>query len=116
KVGELRKGGYKALDEWIADPKNLYVGRQGRIWITEDKEKRMFHYKQSKWANPYKVGKKPGEYALEESLRLYKQHLTDSGLVEDIQELHGLVLGCFCIQTNKCLCHAQILAKMANKV
>ena len=115
KVDELRKKGYKALDDWMADPNNLYVGRKGRIWITEDKEKRMFHYKQSKWANPYKVGKKPGEYPLEESLRLYKQHLTDSGLVDDINELDGLVLGCFCIQTDKCLCHAQILAKMANK-
>lgn len=59
KVSNLRKIGYFSLREWIADDKNLYVGRRGRLWITENNgDKNIFHYPESKWANPFKVTKK----------------------------------------------------------
>ena len=105
KVKELRKIKYENLDEWLKNPNNIYVGRRGRIWITEtDKSKRIFHYSESKWANPYKVTK---EMSLEESLRLYRIHLEEKGLLNQIEELRGKTLGCFCEQNNPC--HAKIL-------
>lgn len=114
KVSNLRKNAYKDLEDWISDADNLYVGRRGRIFITnpETKEKKIFHYKESKWANPYKVGKKTGEYSLEESLKNYQEYLIASDLIKDVDELRGKNLGCFCSQENAC--HAQILAELAN--
>lgn len=115
KVGSLRK---ETGDEninlkiWMEDPKNLYVGRRGRIFISyPDKEKKIFHYSASKWENPYKVGK--DEYSLEESLRLYKQHIINSGLINDINELSDKTLGCFCNQSGNC--HAKVLVELFNE-
>ena len=109
KVSELRKKKYANLEEWMKDENNLYVGRRGRIFIHEDDEKRIFHYKGSKWQNPFKVG----EYSLEESLKLYEKHLVESGLIKDVKELKGKTLGCFCSQKGDC--HAKILAKLVNE-
>ena len=51
------------LKRWMSDPQNVYVGRRGRIFIDGD----IFHYRESKWANPYTVK----EYGLELCLELY---------------------------------------------
>ena len=114
KISFLRKN-YKDikdidLEKWIFMDKNLYVGRKGRIWITDPKtkEKKIFNYKSSKWANPYKVGKK--DYTLEESLKLYKKYIIDNNLVKDLHELNGKNLGCFCDQKNDC--HAKVLVEL----
>lgn len=106
KVKELRKIGCSSLREWLANPNNLYVGRHGRIFITDPitKEKEIFHYPKSKWHNPYKVGTKSGQYSLSDSLRLYKEYLFDSGLIKDIKELEGKTLGCFCDQKGGMSC------------
>lgn len=92
----------------MQNPNNLYTGRHGRIFITENGNKRIFHYPASKWANPYSLK----DYTLEESIRLYKEHLVKSGLISQVSELKGKNLGCFCDQSE--ICHAQILAQLAN--
>lgn len=95
------------------DPNNVYVGRRGRIFIGQGDEKRIFHYKGSKYSNPYKVGKKEGEYTLEESIKLYEKYIVDNNLIETIKiELKSKNLGCFCDQKGQC--HAKVLAKIAN--
>jgi len=112
KVSFLRKN-YKNikdidLEKWMSDLDNhLYVGRKGRIWITDPKtkEKNIFHYKDSKWKNPFKVS--PKDYTLEESIKLYKKHIKDNNLIKDLHELGGKTLGCFCDQKNDC--HAKVL-------
>lgn len=99
---------YDNLDQWMQDPNNLYTGRHGRIFITENGNRRIFHYPASKWANPFNLK----DYTLEESIRLYKEHLVKSGLISQVSELKGKNLGCFCDQSE--VCHAQILAQLAN--
>lgn len=112
KVKNLRKIGYFSIREWMADNQNLYVGRKGRLWITEkDGNKTIFHYSQSKWANPYKV---TNNMSLQESLAKYKNYLYSSGLINDIHELRGLTLGCFCDQAQPC--HTQVLAELIYKM
>lgn len=98
------------LEKWISMGENFYVGRNGRIWITdlETKDKKIFHYKGSKWLNPYKVSKK--DYTLEESLKLYRKHIIDNNLIKDLHELTGKNLGCFCDQKNDC--HAKVLVEL----
>jgi hypothetical protein len=123
KVSNLRKLGYFSIREWVDDkPDNMYVGRCGRVWITEDeycidehgkqtKVKTMFHYKTSRWCNPYKVNK---NNSLENSLDMFEKHLYSSGLLADIGELKGKKLGCFCDPHAKC--HGKILAKIVNSL
>ena len=111
KVSFLRKDYDKDinLDRWMENPENVYVGRRGRIFITQkDGSKKVFHYPESKWANPYKVGKE--YYSLKDSLDLYRKYLIDKGLDKDIQELKGKTLGCFCDQKNDC--HAKVLKEL----
>lgn len=95
---------YDSLKEWLADPQNVYVGRSGRIFVNKE----YFAYPGSKWQNPFTVKK----YGLEQCIELYKQHLKESKLIEQVGELKGKNLGCFCDQTE--VCHAQILAKYAD--
>jgi hypothetical protein len=97
----------------MENPNNVYVGRFGRIFIGTGDEKKIFHYKGSEFANPYKVGTKKGEYTLEEAIDLYRAHLEDASLVEKAKkELKGKNLGCFCDQKGPC--HAKVLAEIAN--
>ena len=113
KIDSLRKEfGDKnmTLDKWMADPNNVYVGRAGRVFIGTKNDMKVFHYKGSKFANPYKVG----EYTLQESLELYDKYLTSSGLINQIEELRGKNLGCFCDQSREC--HAKILANYLNYI
>ena len=130
KADNLRKLGFSGdLEAWMNDPNNQYVGRKGRIWITDPvtKTKKIFHYnkdKDTKWGNPFKVAKageapKPnlidpvkGTYTLNEALGLYREYLDTNGLINDISELKSKNLGCFCPQDSPC--HAKILADLAN--
>jgi hypothetical protein len=112
KVDNLRKLGYAHLKDWLQDPNNIYVGRRGRVAITDPKSKayiETFHYKDSKWANPFVVGK---PYKLEEALEKYMEHLKSGNLLNEIRELKGKNLGCFCGQGSEC--HAKVLANLAN--
>lgn len=116
KVNSLRKMGYADLEQWMNDDCNEYVGRNGRIFITDPKtkEKKIFHYPRSKWANPFTLK----EYSLERSLEKYREHLLDKGLIKNIGELKGKNLGCFCDKQRdsdgEALCHAEILTQLAN--
>jgi len=111
KVSSLRKETGDpniTLETWMKNPKNVYVGRPGRIFIGTGPSKKIFHYKGSKFANPFVVGTKDYQYTLEDSLELYKQYLIKTKLVDQLEELRGKNLGCFCNQKGDC--HAKILA------
>ena len=108
KISNLRTLGFDNLREWLEKDKNIYVGRSGRIFIKEkDNTKSIFHYKGSKWKNPYKKGDD-----INSCLELYRKHIHDSGLINDIHELYVYNLGCFCLPESPC--HAKILAGLAN--
>lgn len=59
---------------------------------------------QSKWHNPYK-----GEGAM----ALYEQYIRASPIINDIEELRGKRLGCWCI--DKGPCHGEVLVKILNE-
>lgn len=104
KIQHLKQQGYNNLEEWLKNPKNKYVGRKGRLYITEHGKKRIFNYSGSDFANPYKLSE---NMSLEQSLKLYKQHLEQSGLIKRIEELRGYNLGCWCLPDQKC--HIDVL-------
>ena len=117
KVDHLRRLGYFSIREWLEEENTMYVGRDWRVWITErevDEEnkklKTRFSLEKSKWYNPFKLK----TYTLEESLKLYEEHLYQSGLIKDLKELEGKDLGCFCDQNADC--HAKLLARKVNEL
>ena len=129
KVASLRKQGYTDLEQWINTPGNMLVTRRGRIWITDPvtKEKRIFHYPESPWHNPFKLDpsiKDPAMKAqdLQNSLNNYVAHLIQEGVwdKEHLQVLSGKNLGCFCQKqwdhNGIPLCHAAMLVWGCNQV
>lgn len=96
------------LKKWLKDPNNVYVGRYIRIFIGSGESKKAFHVKGSKFGNPFKTK----DYSLKASLKLYEKHLRTSGLINEIEELRGKNLGCFCDQSGDC--HAKVLTKYLN--
>lgn len=65
-----------------------------------------WHLPKSKWANPYKVSE---GVQVELVLAKYKQYVIDSGLIKDIEELRGEVLGCWCSPKP---CHGDVLVEL----
>jgi len=99
KVAELRKNGFTSFREWQENPNHIYIGRNMSYYVKGAHK--------SKWANPYPVTK----YGLEQSLVLYEKYLHQSGLIKNIHELQGKILGCWCHPQP---CHGDILIKYAN--
>jgi hypothetical protein len=76
---------------WKVNSNAVYVGRP------------------SIWGNPFKVGKKQGEYSLEEALFLYRKWLSE--IIKEhpdfLTPLKGKDLVCFCKLDSPC--HADVI-------
>ncbi len=72
------------------DPYDLYIGRP------------------SKWGNPYRIGPDGDR---EQVIRRFEHHLRfeRGDLLDDLAELHGTVLGCWCAPSP---CHGDVLAAL----
>lgn len=75
---------------------DIYIGRQCYMggWTLP----------KSKWYNPYSV-KQYGK----DAIPLYEQHIRSSNLMNDLGELLGMRLGCWC---KPAACHGDILIKL----
>lgn len=112
RVCDIRPLGYNDLKEWCDDKNNLYIGRKGIVFING------FRYppKDSKWANPFKVGK---DGDLEEVLKKYEDYIIEKVSIKDYDELKGKNLGCWC-RTGKnkdsegIICHGDILKRIVS--
>eukprot|EP00523_Entomoneis_sp_CCMP467_P013848 CAMPEP_0168789970 /NCGR_PEP_ID=MMETSP0725-20121227/13140_1 /TAXON_ID=265536 /ORGANISM="Amphiprora sp., Strain CCMP467" /LENGTH=232 /DNA_ID=CAMNT_0008840323 /DNA_START=35 /DNA_END=733 /DNA_ORIENTATION=+ len=113
KVAFIRPQGYQNLKDWTKDPKNVYIGRAGVVFV----DKKRFPPKASLWCNPFKL-KRDGSN-LSQVLEDYESHLrqrlkTEAGLEERLQrELDGKCLGCWCKPSG---CHGDILIKIMNEL
>lgn len=80
----------------------------------------------SKWNNPYThkdLDKTQAKFQVDsrkEAIERYERHLNESGLIKEIEELRGKVLGCWCCNKpadgseKNFLCHGQVIAKYLN--
>lgn len=126
KIKHLRKkyGQKMDLKTWLEDPNNVYVGRNGRIFIGTGDDKEIFHYPRSKWANPNAMekGKIPTKKDYEQNFKKYISHLEKEGLLtkKSLDELRGKTLGCFCDTASttdaSCMdCHTKVLLDLLKK-
>lgn len=79
---------------WQSNPNLVYIGRANR------------GLRQSKWHNPFKIGR---DGTREEVIAKYRQHVIGSGLVNDIEELRGKTLVCWC---KPAACHGDVLVEL----
>ena len=63
----------------------------------------------SKWGNPFMMGGAGG--TREEVVQKFREYIMDSPLRNDLHELRGKVLACWCAPL---LCHGDILAELAD--
>ena len=80
------------------NPDDVYIGRFNR-------RRGRPIYPRSKWANPFKDGTR------EEVIEKYREHLRTSGLINQIEELRGKRLGCWCAPAP---CHGEVLIELLN--
>ena len=87
---------------WLAyDSNHIYIGRDMSVYVPGAIK--------SKWHNPYTIKKCNNDINL--CLKLYKEYLLkNTSLFNDIHELQGKVLGCWCVSENKC--HGDILLEL----
>ena len=111
---------YQDLREWMADPDNVYIGRKGIVFVTnEDKSKMRWPPTASIWANPYKVSK---DCTVEQCLNLYRDYILckiSNGeiTIDDIKALSGKRLGCWCKLPDKDVpCHGDVVIDIVNAI
>ena len=88
-----------------ADPTRVIGLQQGETHQHYDPKNSTFVYvgRGEKYGNPERG---------EEAIAKFKEHLTSSGLINDIGELRGKILVCHCAPSKPC--HAEVLASYAN--
>lgn len=106
KVSELRKRGYQDLDSFLkASPNHVYVGRDMSRFVKGANG--------SKWKNPFRVPvddkSNPKASSLTQVLEQYEQHIRDGPLFEQLEELQGQTLVCWC---HPAPCHADVLKRL----
>lgn len=98
----LNKSGYKDFTDWNSKDQNVYIGRNMNFYVNGAHE--------SKWKNPYSAKK----YGRDECINMYKKYvMQNKQLMNDLVELKGKTLGCWC-KPDKC--HGDILVELVNKL
>jgi hypothetical protein len=100
KTENLIKLGYNNLEDWLKDLSHIYIGRDMSVYVKGAIG--------SKWKNPFSTK----QYGRDECIALFEKHLYDSKLINDIDELKGKTLGCWCAPE---ACHGHFLLKALNE-
>jgi len=100
---------YQNLNDWMADPNNVYIGRAGVVFIDGVR----CPNKASIWANPFKIDK---DGTREECLTKYRGYMmarlmNEPGLIQKLLALQGHRLGCWCHPEP---CHGNVLIDLIN--
>lgn len=64
----------------------------------------------SKWGNPFVIGK---DGSREQVIAKYREYVLQSPLRNDLEQLRGKVLGCWCYPKP---CHGDVLVELVNRL
>jgi hypothetical protein len=114
KVENIRKTGINDLQEWMSNPKNVYIGKKNVVFINKER----FPKIDSIWANPYTIDK-PDPFikgskdllTREDVLKKYRVYIKEKIYNKelDLSTLRGKTLGCWCKPQP---CHGDILVEL----
>lgn len=103
---ELKSRGYLDFKDWTDNTNHCYIGRNMNVYVPGTNK--------SKWCNPFPSKK----YSLDECLKKYEEHITSSGLYEQLDELSKYKeIGCWCQDKRDErevgeYCHGHVLVRM----
>lgn len=97
KKENLKKMGYNDFEHWAKDDSHVYIGRNMSFYVKGAVG--------SKWANKFSVKK----YSRDGCLEMYKEYIKKSDLYNELDELEGKVLGCWCKPER---CHGDVLMEL----
>jgi Domain of unknown function (DUF4326) len=87
----------KVVNVRSGEPFDVYIGRRNR----------KYGFKESIWANPYRIGE---DGTREEIIEKYRRYLlSNPSLLSHLEELRGKVLGCWCAPEP---CHGEVLLEL----
>ena len=112
KVAHIRPR-HQDLQAWCADPGNAYIGRGGIVFI----DGKRFPPAASPFANPFKCCGTGAALSREDSLRMYRGHITkrlaqEPELRAALEALRGKNLGCWCAPLS---CHGDVLRDLLHE-
>lgn len=97
---------YQNLQEWMNDPNNVYIGRQGIVFIKNQR----YPPVSSMWHNPFKIDK---DHDRNDVLEKYTEYIINKIEKENLQgellRLKNKTLGCWCKPEP---CHGDILIEL----
>lgn len=98
------------IEKWINNKNNLYIGRRNRIFIKLKDNKKIFHLKNSKYYNPFKIDK---DTSRKDVVKKYELYAREKFAKEEIlNDLNNKTLGCWCYPED---CHGNVLIKLFNE-
>jgi hypothetical protein len=97
---------FNNLKEWTDDSNNTYIGRRGIVFVNKER----FPKSDSIWANPFKI---TNNISREEVISKYRAFIINKikteNLYDELLELNGSNLGCWCVTATEKNCHGNIL-------
>lgn len=101
---------YNNLQEWMKNEDNVYIGRQGVVFINKNR----FPKSPSNFANPFKIG---SDGSRDEVMTKYKKYIeakieSNEKLKIELLSMKGKKLGCWCYPEK---CHGEILLNLIEK-
>lgn len=89
---------------------NIIIKQPPKVVNIQFNEYDVFIGRPSKWGNPFKIGE--GKYTREQALEKFDEWIVgQADLLDDIEELRGKILGCYCKPER---CHGDTLLQIAN--
>lgn len=89
---------------------NIMIKQPPKVVNIQFNEYDVFIGRPSKWGNPFKIGE--GKYTREQALEKFDEWIVgQADLLDDIEELRGKILGCYCKPER---CHGDTLLQIAN--
>lgn len=104
----------KVVNVKRGEPYDVYIGRANP----------RYGLARSKWANPFKLPPNASKGERLDSIRSYEKWITEGEgrrLLEDLGELEGQTLGCWCAEEgglhagDDLKCHGQVLLKLLDE-
>ena len=120
KTRYLKQAGFSTVEEWLASPRNVYVGRKKTVRIARPalasspntKVVQRFQIEPSNWANDYLLKNCTSPT---ESIAAFVDYFRSDPSFPQlaVAQLSGKVLGCWCTPDE--LCHADWLVDYVNE-
>ena len=113
KVSNIRPK-YNNLKEWMKDPDNVYIGRRGIVFVDGER----WPKQDSKFANPFKITKDVSRQDVIKSYCKWLMEQIENGdiTMDDLKQLQGKRLGCWCKEKGNEPCHGDILKEIIDEL